>query len=312
MLLNVKNLTKVYSSKNSKTIANDNLSFSMKEGEIVGLLGHNGAGKTTFVNQIIGLLKPNHGQITLLGQSIIEKPEIARSICSVQPQAQIPLGFLTPYQAVSIMGRMRSGGKRDLKKRIDMLFDTLDIGEWSNIEGVNLSGGVRRLTAFCMAVVAPGKLVILDEPTNDVDPIRRRYLWDVIRQLTKDGTSVILVTHNVMEAEKAVDRVAIMDKGKFIAVGTPSEIKNSVSNLIRVELSLSIDSKKMDIPDWTISSHRNGFRIILSVKPETVAKTVDWIIDRVENGIINDYTLSPTTLEDIYVKLTTSKEASNI
>ncbi|MFP3491091.1 AAA family ATPase, partial [Staphylococcus sp. SIMBA_130] len=76
--------------------------------------------------------------------------------------------------------------------------------------------------AFCMAVIAPGKLVILDEPTNDVDPVRRRYLWQVIRNLTNDGTSVILVTHNVLEAEKAVDRVAIINKGRILTQGTPS------------------------------------------------------------------------------------------
>ncbi|WCF10930.1 ABC transporter ATP-binding protein [Paenibacillus thiaminolyticus] len=309
MLLNVQNLTKVFSGKKStKTVANDNLSFSVREGEIYGLLGHNGAGKTTLVNQIIGLMKPTSGEISLLGRSIIEDPSFARSMCSVQPQSQLPLGYLTPVQAVSIMGKMRSGDKQEVNKRMNMLFEALDIGEWVTKEGVHLSGGVRRLVAFCMAVVVPGKLVILDEPTNDVDPIRRRYLWELIRKLTVDGTSVILVTHNVIEAEKAVDRVAILNKGKFLAEGTPAEVKSSVSNLIRVEVSHVTSVQQMQAPVWALSTHSQASRSVFSVKPDSVPDVIEWARNKVDEGEIMDYSLSPTTLEDVYVELTSKGE----
>lgn len=309
MLLNVQNLTKVFSGKKStKTVANDNLSFSVKEGEIYGLLGHNGAGKTTLVNQIIGLMKPTSGEISLLGRSVIEDPAFARSMCSVQPQSQLPLGYLTPVQAISIMGKMRSGDKQEVLKRMNMLFEALDIGEWVNKEGVHLSGGVRRLVAFCMAVVVPGKLVILDEPTNDVDPIRRRYLWDLIRQLTVDGTSVILVTHNVIEAEKAVDRVAILNKGRFLAEGTPAEIKSTVNNLIRVEVSHVTSIQQLQTPVWALSSNSQASRSVFSVNPDSVPDVIEWARNKVDEGEIMDYSLSPTTLEDVYVELTSKGE----
>ncbi|MGG4394065.1 ABC transporter ATP-binding protein [Paenibacillus thiaminolyticus] len=309
MLLNVQNLTKVFfGKKSSKTVANANLSFSVQEGEIYGLLGHNGAGKTTLVNQIIGLMKPTSGEISLLGRSVIEDPSFARSMCSVQPQSQLPLGYLTPVQAVSIMGKMRSGDKQEVNKRMNMLFEALDIGEWVNKEGVHLSGGVRRLVAFCMAVVVPGKLVILDEPTNDVDPIRRRYLWELIRKLTEDGTSVILVTHNVIEAEKAVDRVAILNKGKFLAEGTPAEVKSSVSNLIRVEVSHVTSVQQIQAPRWALSTHSQASRSVFSVKPDSVLDVIEWARNKVDEGEIMDYSLSPTTLEDVYVELTSKGE----
>ncbi|MFL1673256.1 ABC transporter ATP-binding protein [Paenibacillus thiaminolyticus] len=309
MLLNVQNLTKVFSGKKStKTVANDNLSFSVQEGEIYGLLGHNGAGKTTLVNQIIGLMKPTSGEISLLGRSVIEDPAFARSMCSVQPQSQLPLGYLTPVQAISIMGKMRSGDKQEVLKRMNMLFEALDIGEWVNKEGVHLSGGVRRLVAFCMAVVVPGKLVILDEPTNDVDPIRRRYLWDLIRQLTVDGTSVILVTHNVIEAEKAVDRVAILNKGRFLAEGTPAEIKSTVNNLIRVEVSHVTSIQQLQTPVWALSSNSQASRSVFSVNPDSVPDVIEWARNKVDEGEIMDYSLSPTTLEDVYVELTSKGE----
>lgn len=309
MVLNVERVTKVFSNGKTKVVANDNLSFSMQKGEILGLLGHNGAGKTTLVNQILGLLTPTSGEITLLGKSVAESPARARSICSVQPQSQIPLGNLTPAQAVSIMGSMRKGKKSEVRRRMNELFEALDMQGWANTEGEKLSGGIRRLTAFCMAVVVPGEIVILDEPTNDVDPMRRRYLWDTIRKLTDDGTSVILVTHNVLEAEKAVDRVAILHKGKFLSQGTPSEVKSSVSNQIRIEVSLAAEFEEFDIPSFALSSHRKGTRLVFSVEQRSALEVVEWARRRIDEGTVLDYSISPTTLEDVYVELTSDKEA---
>lgn len=309
MILDVQGVSKVFRGpRKTKIKANDDVSFSIKEGEIYGLMGHNGAGKTTLVNQIIGTLKPTSGEIYLMGKSVQESPIRARSLCSVQPQSQLPLGELTPAQAVSTMGKMRLGDKKEVKKRMNMLFDALDIGQWANTQGVRLSGGIRRLTAFCMAVIQPGKLVILDEPTNDVDPMRRRYLWNVIRELTNNGTSVILVTHNVLEAEKAVDRVAILHKGKILSQGTPSEVKRSVDNKIRLEVSLLQDISDQEIPEWTLKSQHNGARMTFSVDSASVPLTIEWARTLVERGKIIDYSLSPTTLEDVYVELTRGQE----
>ena len=310
MILDVKNVTKAFRGKSkTKVVANDNISLQLKEGEIFGLLGQNGAGKTTLVNQIVGLVTPDQGEINLLGKSVKESPERARSICSVQPQSQVPLGFLTPRQAVSIIGKMRAGKNYD-PKRLDMLFESLGMGEWADKEGEKLSGGARRLTAFCMAVIAPGKLVILDEPTNDVDPVRRRYLWEVIRNLTGDGTSVILVTHNVLEAEKAVDQVAIIDNGKILTQGTPSEIKSSVNNHMRMELTVS-NIENMAIPEWVLAMHQNGMRLVYQINPSHVSTAIEWAGDKVDKGIVIDYSLSPTTIEDAYIALTSNKVVSS-
>lgn len=308
MICNVHQVTKSFKgSKGKRLIANDQLDFHINEGEIFGLLGHNGAGKTTIVNQILGLLKPDSGHVELLGEPVLKSPVKSRSICSVQPQSQVPLSFLTPRQAVTIMGKMRAGKSFD-PKRLDYLFEALDMGEWVDKIGESLSGGAQRLTAFCMACIAPGKLVVLDEPTNDVDPVRRRFLWDVIRSLTADGTSVILVTHNVIEAEKAVDRLAIMHQGKIITQGTPAEVKSSVSNLLRVELNLFNPARLADAPDWAISASVQGTRLIFAIDPEYVTRSVEWLQDQVENGSAADYALTPTTLEDVYVQLTSGKE----
>src|SRR5664279_5994812 len=116
------------------------------------------------------------------------------------------------------------------------LVDGLDIGEWLDQDGRRLSGGVKRLVSFAMAAVAPGSLVILDEPTNDVDPVRRRLLWAQVRALGDEGAAVLLVTHNVVEAERSVDRLAILDHGRVIVEGSPAQLKERVADDLRLEL----------------------------------------------------------------------------
>ncbi|ETT45535.1 MULTISPECIES: ABC transporter ATP-binding protein [unclassified Paenibacillus] len=311
MVINVQGVTKIYKgSGGSEIFANDDLNLSVKEGEILGLLGHNGAGKTTLVSQIIGLTKPTRGEIYVLGESVINDPARARKLCSIQPQSQVPLGELTPLKAVTIMGEMRGGKQSEVIKQAERLFEALDISQWSKTEGTKLSGGVRRLTAFCMSVVQAGKIIILDEPTNDVDPVRRRYLWNEIRNLTKEGVSVILVTHNVLEAEKAVDRVAILHKGKIITQGTPSEVKGSISSHLRIEASLSAGIDKVDLPGWALSSNQDNGRIAIYINPNTVVEVIEWAKSQIDEGKFLDYSLSPTSLEDVYVKLTGGKEGS--
>ncbi|RXZ78689.1 ABC transporter ATP-binding protein [Paenibacillaceae bacterium] len=305
MILDVRDVKKVFSVRGkSDVIANDEITCNINSGEIFGLFGHNGAGKTTLVNQILGVETPTSGEIRLLGESVAKSPARARTLCSVQPQSQLPLGFLTPAQAVTLIGKMRLGSKHDVRRRMEMLFELLDIGQWAQTEGTRLSGGVRRLTAFCMAVIVPGKLVILDEPTNDVDPVRRRRLWEAIRTLTDDGTSVILVTHNVLEAEKAVDRVAILHQGKILAQGTPAEVKSRVKNQMRLELSLTDQWEEEMIPSWALSPHRSGERMIFTVRPEQIAVAAAWAEQQVSEGRMMDFALSPTTLEDVYIELT--------
>ncbi|MCG8532613.1 MAG: ATP-binding cassette domain-containing protein [Desulfovibrionales bacterium] len=307
MLLKVEEVTKVFNQKGNKVVANDNVSFEMDKGEIFGLLGHNGAGKTTIINQIMGLLKPTQGNIYLNGKSVVNSPNIARHICSVQPQSQISLNEMTPKAAISIMGEMRGLDKATVKRRSNELFESLGIIEWVNKPSETLSGGVKRLTTFCMAVIAPGELVILDEPTNDVDPVRRRYLWEYIGNIIRDGTSIILVTHNVLEAEKVVDRVAIMDKGRFVSYGNISDIKKKVDNLLKLEMTVDRDSTDIELPNWAVSNRLQNSKLICKLEHEHVQNSINWVTQKVRQGEIMDYSVSPTTLEDVYVELTSEE-----
>ena len=184
-------IDELYKSYTRGILVNDNISLSLRQGEIFGLLGPNGAGKTTLINQIIGLVKPDSGRIRLDGVDVIAKPGYARQACSLQAQTQVPITGLTARQAIELVGRVRGGDARSVRERARELIAQLEMEEWANKAAENFSGGMRRLVAFCMAVVVPGRIVILDEPTNDVDPLRRRLLWQQVRILIGMGLSLI-------------------------------------------------------------------------------------------------------------------------
>ena len=221
-VLVIQGLRKRYGKPPKGVQANDGVDLRVGAGQVVGLLGHNGAGKTTLVNQVVGLVLPDEGSITLAGIDAITRPEEARKLASVQAQANVPITGLTPRRAVDLVGRLRGGKRADVKRRTEHLLDALELGPWADVTAEKVSGGVARLTAFAMAAVAPGALVVLDEPTNDVDPVRRRLLWAEIRRIADEGAAVLLVTHNVREAETVVDRVTILDHGRVLADETPA------------------------------------------------------------------------------------------
>lgn len=300
MLLEIKNVSKVYK---GKTRANDDISISIAEGEVFGLLGPNGAGKTTLVNQIIGLTKPTSGSISLNGVDIIANPGYARKSCSFQSQTQVPISGLNMLQAIELVGRIRGGKTAEVRKRAMELIEKLQLGEWQKALGIVVSGGVRRLLAFCMAAVTPGKIVILDEPTNDIDPLRRRLLWQEVQTLAKQGSAVLLVTHNVLEAERVVDRLAIIDQGKVMGMGTPSSLKEDEGDAMRLELILEPGASEPPLPGYLLQPVMVNRRIIARVNPAEITTAIGWARDLKESDTIEEFSLGPTTLEDIYIRL---------
>ena len=300
MLLEIKNVHKVYK---GKVKANDNISLSIAAGEVFGLLGPNGAGKTTLVNQIIGLTKPTSGSITLADVDVIANPGYAREHCSFQAQTQVPISGLNTLQAIELVGRIRGGKKADVRRRAMELIEKLELGEWQKTMGITISGGLRRLVAFCMAAVTPGKIVILDEPTNDIDPLRRRILWQEVQELARQGSAVLLVTHNVLEAERVVDRLAIIDQGQVKGMGTPASLKEDEGGAMHLELILEPNQAEPDLPEYLQNPVTVNRRIVGRVSPADISTAIEWARSLKDSDIIEEFSLGPATLEDIYVRL---------
>ncbi len=295
--------------------ANDEITLQVRPGEVYGLLGPNGAGKTTLVKQIIGLLKPTSGALTLGPHDLVEDPDAARQLCSYLPQAQMPIDSFGAQQVMKLTGMIRGGDTITVQRRSDELIDALDIGEWRNTLGMKLSGGVKRLVGFAMVTVWPGRLVILDEPTNDVDPRRRRLLWEQIRRLGDAGASVLLVTHNVLEAEKSVDRLAIINDGRLIAEGTPSSLKAQDRGRMRLQLMMTPGHDTPEMPPFVHHHTRVGNNVMATVGESDSAQAIGWAQEMMGLGEAEEYALAATTLEDVYIRLTghrSEEEPANI
>jgi ABC-2 type transport system ATP-binding protein len=290
-------------------LANDSVTMRIEPGEVYGLLGPNGAGKSTLVRQTIGLLKPTGGRIQVGPFDLVADPDAARQLCSYLPQVQMPIDSFRAREAIELAGRIRGGDRRHVRARTAELVEALDIGEWSNTLGKNLSGGVRRLVGFCMATVCPGRLVVLDEPTNDVDPLRRRLLWEQVRELGHQGCMVLLVTHNVLEAEKSVDRLAVMNHGRMVAEGTPASLKAPDRAQLRLQLSLAPGTPNPELPPWAELVARVGNNLVTRLGEADAGRGIAWAASLVGSGVAEEYALGATTLEDAYVRLISATPA---
>ncbi len=206
-------------------------------------------------------------------------------------------------RVASLVGRIRAGSRADVRARSAYLAEALDIGEWLDQDGRKLSGGVKRLVSFAMAAVVPGRLVVFNEPTNDVDPVRRRLLWALVRAVGDEGAAVLLVTHNVVEAERAVDRLAILDHGLVIETGTPAQLKERVADDLRLELVLEPGPQPPPMPEFVGHAVSAGQRHLATVHASAAARAVGWADGLKHAGVIEEYRLGPATLEDVYVEL---------
>ena len=289
-VLEVRDLVKRY---RSGTLANDGLSLALEEGEIYGLLGPNGAGKTTLVRQVLGLVRPTAGAIKVDGVDVVADPAYARGAIGFLPQAQFTMDSLHVDEFIYGIARLRGLDRTAATNGSERLIARLDLGEFRHAAMMAASGGIRRMAGFAAAVVGGARLLVLDEPTNDVDPARRQLLWDMIDELGHDGATVLLVTHNLAEAERVIDRFAIIDHGRILREGTPAALRSVVTDRLRLELATS--RPVGDHPALT----RESAGIYLFDESDLGIIT-DWLAHLRLTGLLVDFRIGPPTLDDIY------------
>ena len=192
--------------------ANNHISLEIEAAKITAFLGHNGAGKSTLLNQMIGFTKPDKGDVSYGDISFVQNRKQARSMMSYMSQQYAPLE------------KLRGLNTLDIQKEMDQLLTELEIKEYRAKQGKDLSGGLKRLTSFAMALIGSPTIILLDEPTNDVDPIRREKQWQLLQKLAHKGHTIIIVTHNLLEVEKYADNYALFNHGKLIKSGPVQQI----------------------------------------------------------------------------------------
>ena len=293
----VKNLKKSYSSK----IVTDNISVTFYSGQIVALIGHNGAGKTTFLNQLNGLILSDSGSIQINGIDVTNHPNQARELVSSMPQFQVPIKGVTIQEAVECIGALKGMKKSDIQSSSNQLISYLNLEKWRHTTGEKLSGGLQRLTSFAMSVVDTPSIVILDEPTNDVDPYRRMLMWRHLRNLANQASTIIIVTHNLFEVERYADRYLMIDKGQVKKDVNVSDIQTQRNLRHQVSISILDEDTIVRFSQMDSCKYDNiEKRLTFTVKKEQLKEIVSIIMDLLEEDKIISYDLKLKNLSYDY------------
>ncbi|WP_367294492.1 ATP-binding cassette domain-containing protein [Latilactobacillus sakei] len=232
-VIEVRNVQKKFG---QKKVVQD-ISFNVKKGEIFGLLGPNGAGKTTLLKMMTTLLRPDEGQITLNGFNTLSQSRQARQQFSVTNQTAAIDQDLSARDNLRLFGRLNGLSSQASQIRADELLTAFDLTQSANQALATFSGGMQRRLDLAVSLVDRPKILFLDEPTTGLDPRTRIQMWQVIQALVAQGSTVFLTTQYLEEADQFADHIALIDHGRLIANGTPSELKQKLGGL---QLSLAV------------------------------------------------------------------------
>jgi lipooligosaccharide transport system ATP-binding protein len=268
-----------------------------------GLLGPNGAGKTTTMRMIYGVTKPTSGAIRVFGLEMPSRSREVRRRLGVTLQETVLIDPLTAEENLKVFGRYHLIAEPELSKRVDELIEFLQLGSHRDMPVRALSGGFRRRLAIALSLVNQPELLVLDEPTTGLDPAVRLTLWARVRELRARGTTVLLTTHYMDEAERLCDRVGIMSEGKLVRDGSPRELIESTLAPETVEIECTPEKEAVLLDRFTPRVHRMraGSRLILHL--DDGAALVEHIHARAKIPK-RQLVVRPTTLEDVYLALT--------
>lgn len=298
------------SKKFMQQTAVDDVSFTVKKGEVFGLLGPNGAGKTTILRMLTTLLKPSSGEIAIFGHDIQKNGKAARSTFGVTGQYASVDEDLSAKENLLIFSRLNGLSKKAALARSQELLQEFSLEKSADKSIKNFSGGMRRRLDLAISLITRPELIFLDEPTTGLDPRTRSQMWDTIRSLVKQGSTIFLTTQYLEEADNLADRVAVIDHGKLIKIGTPDQLKRETGE---ATLSLKVD-RSLDLTAAT-----QIFQSELSTKPKIIDNTIITKFKNTDQAInvlaqlkknqiiISDLTIQEPTLDDVFMDLTVGK-----
>ena len=310
-IIRIEHVVKTFTSRNKTVTAVNDVSFTVRRGEIFGLLGPNGAGKSTLIRILTTLLIPTSGTACLDTYEITRDPEKVRTIIGVCPQNSTLDVELTAYDNLDFYGKLVNVPEDILDKRIWELLKMTELSDRAHMRVGTFSGGMRRKLEIVRAFIHHPLILFLDEPTIGLDPEARREVWQQIAILNKEKTTIILTTHYMDEAEKLCNRIAFIDKGNLIALDTLENLKQLIpaGDLIEIGLDRMDDRILPGIRDNSLVNSAEFKNNTLAISAKNGSKALPAIINVFDtNSVpINSISIHSPSLEDVFIYLTGSK-----
>ncbi|WP_076476193.1 ATP-binding cassette domain-containing protein [Williamsia sterculiae] len=286
----------------------DGVSFSVPAGSVLGLLGPNGAGKTTTVRMMTTLSLPTSGTARVAGHDVVSHPELVRRNMGLTGQAATVDELLTGRENIRLIGGLYGVGKRDLKKLGDQLLEQFSLTDAADRPVKSYSGGMRRRIDLAVSLLTAPPVLFLDEPTTGLDPRSRNELWDVLRNLVKQGTTLLLTTQYLEEADQLADNIVVIDKGRTIAEGTPHQLKEQAG---KASLVITV-SHPDDLRAAEGLLRKTGAEVHVDADARRLSAPADGLRDMTrvagwftDSGIeVDDIGLSRPSLDDVFLSLT--------
>jgi ABC-2 type transport system ATP-binding protein len=295
----VSGLRKAYGDK----VVLDGIDFDVAAGSVFSMLGPNGAGKTTTVNVLTTLMKADAGTVRVAGYDVMTRTKEVRSVIGVTGQFAAVDELLSGQENLQLMADLKR--VRSADRVVARLLDRFDLAESAQKMVATYSGGMRRKLDLAMTLVGNPRIIFLDEPTTGLDPRSRRTMWEIVRELVADGTTIFLTTQYLEEADQLANRIAVLDQGRLVAQGTPEELKRLVPGT-HVRLRFA-DLSDLDAAARVLAgSTRDDQELTLRVPSDGRSKSLRDLLDRLDEYTIDaeEFSVHTPDLDDVFLALT--------
>lgn len=305
-IIKVDNLTKKF----GNVAAVDHLVLEIEEGEILGLLGPNGAGKTTAILMLATVIRPSEGTAYVGGYEIRKNPDKVRELLGIAFQEPKMLWVSTPWDIVNWHAKVCGLSTEDRKKRVKEVLDAVDMWECRKRNVHALSGGMRKRVEMAKVLIQRPKIAIVDEPTAQIDIVGKHKIWNMLRDLQKNGTTIILATNELYEADMLSDRVGIMHRGKMLVCETPKKLKDSIVGGDIIDIQLENDASPKLVEELKgvkeivniLQTKPTHLRLYLNKVEEVVPRIMQMLMKK--NVPITSIHMSEPSLDDVFVHYT--------
>ncbi len=293
--LRARSLSKVYDGRRGRVAALDHVDLDIRTGQLFGFLGRNGAGKTTFIKIASGLLIPTSGSVELFGVDVRTRVREVRERIAIVPQEGKPFYHLTPREHVEEYLLVRGASSETARDTTDRIVRAMGLTPYASTPAMFLSGGLQQRTLVAMVLASGAEFLFLDEPTLGMDPFARRQVWDVIRHAVRAGSTVLITTHYLDEAEQLTDELAVIEGGHVLYKGSAEALKSKVRREVRLHFDGGFSTQELT-PFGEVYAERGGLTVMT-----TRSRVEELTRAALERRIA--VTVGPVTLEEAFLTL---------